>query len=120
MNILLIDDDVILARDLQRVLRHGHEVAIETDPIRGVRRVVEAEPAQPFEVVLCDLDMPHMDGIEVLEAVRASPSRPRFVLMASHRDSRVFARGVDAVLMKPFSLDELELVLDTPPLSATG
>jgi CheY-like chemotaxis protein len=103
--ILVVDDQPDVARSIARML-YDHDTVTETDPERGVARVVSGER---FEIVLVDLNMPVMSGREVSDAItRAQLARPPIVLMMSsgeHVDS-LFATG-RAVLIKPFEGDEL-------------
>lgn len=64
--ILVIDDNEILARSFVRMLR-TYDVSVEHDPAQAVARMLSGEH---FDVVLCDLRMPNMSGLEVLTAIR--------------------------------------------------
>lgn len=102
LRILLIDDDAVVARALQRMLR-AHEVVIETESTVAVARIVAGEH---FDVVVCDMSMPVMNGLDVLRIVRARREPPVFIL-ASGAD-RVLPEGcrADGVLVKPFHASE--------------
>ena len=69
-----------------------------------------------YELVLCDLVMPDMDGVEILHQVRLLHPRLPFVLVTAHGsiDSAVAAmkKGADDYLLKPLKRDELLLVLE--------
>jgi DNA-binding NtrC family response regulator len=109
-------------------------LVVEDDP--GSRRLVEAGLAnrefaiattasgegalglvaeQDFDVVLLDLVLPGMDGIETLRRIRTFPQPPEVVILTGHAevDTAVAALklGADDYLSKPFGLDELEQVL---------
>lgn len=64
--ILVIDDNEILARSFVRMLR-TYDVGVEHDPAQAVARILSGEH---FDVILCDLRMPNMSGLEVLTAIR--------------------------------------------------
>ena len=66
--ILVIDDNVVLARSFARMLRN-YETLVESDPRVAVARICGGEA---FDIVMCDLRMPMMSGIEVLQAIRDS------------------------------------------------
>ena len=107
--ILVVDDHEDVARAIARMLSN-HDTAMETDPRQAVARV---EHGERFDIVLCDLNMPFLDGREVSDAlVSAQPAPPPIVLMMSGGENvdSLFATG-HAVLIKPFDGNELrELV----------
>ena len=103
--ILVVDDDEgnrdMLSRRLERL---GHSVAV----VENGRRALELLNAEPFDLMLLDLQMPKMDGYEVLDrlrAVEALGNLPIFVLFASDETARVahcIERGAADYLAKPF------------------
>jgi CheY-like chemotaxis protein len=107
--ILVVDDRPDVARAIARMLT-DHDTATETDPRRAIARV---EHGERFDIVLCDLNMPGMNGGEVSDAlVHAHAGPPPIVLMMSGGENvdSLFATG-RAVLIKPFEGKELrELV----------
>jgi len=112
MKVLVIDDDEAVARSLQRRLA-GHDVVIAGDGRSAVAQVEAAMMGEgtPFEVVLCDHQMPDVSGAEVLARMRDLPFVPVLVLMSGHDDLGDHAAVADGVLLKPFrTSDVLELV----------
>jgi DNA-binding response OmpR family regulator len=103
--ILVVDDRPEVAGAIARMLCN-HETSTETDPRRAVARISAGER---FEIVLVDLNMPHMNGREVSDALaRAELERPPIVLVMSGGENvdSLFATG-RAVLIKPFDGNEL-------------
>lgn len=106
--ILLVDDEPAILRSLKRLLA-GHEVVMTTDPRQGLSLYRE----QHFDVVLCDLMMPGLGGIEFLrELERVGPEHARRVVMMTGgaftdpmRES--FARLTNPCIAKPFRKREL-------------
>ncbi len=113
LRILIIDDEEMLTSALARSLR-GHEVHTVN---RGAQAVQLAK-ASHFDLILCDLIMPEMTGMQVFEALDRADAevRKRFVFMTGATvtsEARAFADQCDApVLEKPFSRAELLAVLD--------
>jgi CheY-like chemotaxis protein len=107
--ILVVDDRPDVATAIARMLSN-HDTATETDPRQAVARV---EHGERFDIVLCDLNMPDMNGRVVsVRLVHAQADPPPIVLMMSGGENvdRLFATG-RAVLIKPFNGKELrELV----------
>lgn len=104
---MVVEDDERIAATVRRALVYeGYDVDVAYD---GAAALVEAQRAEPDLVVL-DLMLPEMDGIEVCKRIRASSDVP--VLMLTARDSvadRVTGldSGADDYLVKPFANDEL-------------
>lgn len=107
--ILVVDDRPDVARAIARMLSN-HDTATETDPRQAVARV---EHGERFDIVLCDLNMPDMNGREVSDRlIHAQPDPPPIVVVMSGSENvdSLFATG-RAVLIKPFDGNELrELV----------
>lgn len=66
--VLVVDDEPMMVRAIQRLLENELDVVSSTDPAGVVARVRAGER---FDVILCDLMMPTVSGIEVYEAIRA-------------------------------------------------
>jgi serine phosphatase RsbU (regulator of sigma subunit) len=103
---VLVVDDNPMNRDLlaRRVARLGHTVALAE---HGRDAVTQLEAA-PFDIVLLDIEMPELNGYEVLEWLKADPERARIpVIMISAVQetediARCIALGADDFLPKPF------------------
>jgi CheY-like chemotaxis protein len=103
----MVDDDVCLARSIQRRLK-TYDVSVETDATNVHTRVVAAELArEPFDVVLCDFRMPVMNGIVVLNGLRARPTPPLLILMSGLDCGLDLVHAADAILNKPFNTEQL-------------
>jgi len=105
--VLVVEDDEAIAQVLQRSLRlDGYDVKIAGD---GVTALSEAHAFLP-DLVILDLGLPRMDGIEVARRLRATDDVPILVLTARDAvESRVegLDSGADDYLVKPFERQEL-------------
>jgi two-component system response regulator QseB len=108
MRILLVEDDELLGagvRDALERARYGLEW------VRDGRQALAALRAGAFELVLLDLGLPGMDGLEVLGSLRAGGgATPVLVLTARDTAPQRVAgldAGADDYLVKPFDVDEL-------------
>jgi len=109
MRILIAEDDSILADGLTRSLRNnGYAVDAVSDGIAAD----SALTAQEFDLLILDLGLPRLSGLEVLGKLRARNSRlPVLILTAADSiEQRVkgLDLGADDYMAKPFSLSELE------------
>jgi len=110
--ILIIDDEPKIAGILQRVLsREGYDVEITHDPEHGVGLMKTAT----FDVILSDLKMPRMDGIEVLKHARTLQRNADFIMMTAFGtiETAVSAMKLGAFdyIIKPFPMDDLKNML---------
>ncbi|MBG9387482.1 response regulator transcription factor [Caenimonas aquaedulcis] len=109
MKLLLVEDDPSMQATLQRALgRRGFEVTACGDGREALQRWSAAAP----DVVLLDLTLPGMDGLDVLESARKAGSRTPVLILTARGTvgDRVIGlnSGADDYLAKPFDLDELE------------
>ena len=108
MRVLIVEDDVVLRSGLVDLLRAaGHEAEWAGDGGAGLQRATE----EPFDLLLLDLTLPRLDGIDVCRRVRmARPSLPILVLTArGSEDEKVrgLEAGADDYVTKPFGAREL-------------
>lgn len=106
--LLVVEDDVTIGGVLRSSLSaHGHEVTWATTGAEALT----AAAAQVFELVLLDLGLPDMDGVDVCRAVRkVQPGAVVVVLTARDEEIDVVVgleAGADDYLTKPFRLGEL-------------
>jgi CheY-like chemotaxis protein len=113
--ILLVDDDPALLelyRELLKQLPSQPEIATAGS---GTRAMAMLE-AQPYRVLICDLRMPKVDGLQVLSIVRRKFPQLRTVALTSVIDeqfrSRVYALGVDLFWHKPATEQETGMFLE--------
>jgi DNA-binding response OmpR family regulator len=108
MRVLLVEDDIVLRNGLTDLLAGaGHAVEAEADGADGCRRGTE----EAFDLVILDLTLPRLDGIDVCRRVRlARPSLPILVLTARGSEEekvRGLEAGADDYMTKPFGAREL-------------
>jgi DNA-binding response OmpR family regulator len=108
MRILVVEDEAQLARHIVRALtRHGHVASAVHDGAAGLREALASAP----DLVVLDLNLPGLDGMEVLAGLQQgnSPSRVIILTARGEVENRVkgLKAGADDYLSKPFSLDEL-------------
>lgn len=107
MRILVVDDE----RQITRVLRtslesHGYQVAIAADGHDALRTFETFHP----DLVITDLSMPNMDGVQLTQAIRRLSQTPIIVLSVREQDMTKVAAldaGANDYVTKPFSTPEL-------------
>lgn len=110
--VLVADDDEDI-RDLIGVSL-THECAFARDGAEAI----DALSRQRIDLVVLDVMMPHVDGLEVLRRIRTSPDHahlPVVLLTAKVSEDdhlRGYQSGADAYLTKPFDIDELQSQVD--------
>jgi two-component system KDP operon response regulator KdpE len=107
-HLLLIEDDVTIRTMLLRSLRErGHAVAASNTAMDGLQTALAERP----DLVVLDLGLPDLDGIELLRMLRAVSRVP--VIVATARDDeaeivRVLDAGADDYVVKPFTAAQLD------------
>jgi PAS domain S-box-containing protein len=114
IHVLYIEDDAEQRESLSRGLtERGFEVVSASSGREGLALLSRAESRA--DVVLCDLNMPEMDGLAVLDEVRtADPDLP-FVLLTAHPSVplavKAITEGAHRFLIKPVGIDEMEITI---------
>lgn len=108
MRILLIEDEPQLARHIiTALMRLGHVASAQHDGADGLRVALHDPP----DLVILDLSLPGLDGLEVLNKLREARSPARVIVLTARGEvtDRVkgLKAGADDYLSKPFSMDEL-------------
>src|SRR5277367_6842797 len=106
--VLVVDDEPAVQTALSRALRlERYEVAQAVDG----REALERLGSSPFEVVILDISMPHIDGLEVCRRLREGGDRTPVLMLTAREDVDDRVAGLDAgaddYLVKPFALREL-------------
>ena len=121
--VLAVDDEALLLKAYRRMLGDAHELTTALG--RCTRRCASSAAIVAFDVVLCDLQMPEMSGMELFAAVRERfPSlADRFVFVtggAFSSDARKFLEdSVAVVIQKPFRLEDMLSLIDRTARAAS-
>ena len=107
LSVLVVEDDASVCNLVTTALElHGYRCKAARNATTALGVIVSEEPA----VVLLDLGLPDMDGVEVIEKVRSWSNVPIIVVSSRSEDSdkiEALDAGADDYLTKPFSVDEL-------------
>ncbi len=110
IRVLIVDDHSVVRRGLETLLRSTEDIEVvgtATDGEAALHRVTELAP----DVVLMDLSMPHMDGIETTKRLLVSNPNIRVVVLTSFSEQRkvfdALAAGANGYLLKDSTPDQL-------------
>lgn len=111
-SVLVVDDDATVQETLRRFLEEkGYEVHTASNGEDALEALERASP----DVMLLDIRMPGIDGLEVLERVRQAGEEVGVIMISGEADEetarRSLEQGAADYITKPFDLDYLELSL---------
>ena len=108
IHILVLDDEQIVGERLKASLeKEGHTLEIFIDPVAALKRIRET----PFDVVITDIRMDEVDGIQVLEEVRKKSAKTKVIMITGYATLEVaresLTKGAFDFIAKPFKLKEI-------------
>jgi two-component system, OmpR family, KDP operon response regulator KdpE len=107
LRILVVDDEVQITRVLRAALQsNGYEVFIARNGVEAIAIYLESSP----DLVITDLSMPEMDGVELTREIRQRASTPIIVVSVRNQESakiQALDEGADDYITKPFGIQEL-------------
>jgi two-component system response regulator AtoC len=109
MRVAIIDDEPIARREIKRGLARRTNFEIETFP--DGESALERMKTALFDLVLCDLKLPGMDGLDVLKSVRKRFPQTRLIIITGHGSLDVAVRAIQEgafhFVVKPVKIEEL-------------
>ena len=111
LNVLLVEDQISIAQNIADYMEaKGHVFDFATNGKQGLDLAL----AQHYDLVILDLNLPGLDGLEICRQLREKSAKHVPILMLTARDSiddkiSGFGVGADDYLTKPFALPELEV-----------
>lgn len=110
IKVMLVDDQNLVRKGVRSLLELSEEIEVvaeATDGVEAVRMIPDVKP----DVVLLDMRMPQMSGLEVLLALSASGKLPPTIILTTFDDDELVLAGIKAgargYLLKDVALDEL-------------
>jgi two-component system, NtrC family, response regulator AtoC len=113
LSILVVDDEQVLADELcEYLVSCGHRCEASYHPVDALSRLGRLDP----DIVLLDLKLPEIDGLQVLERIRASEVDAEVIVMSGHGDidsvTRAFQLGAFDFLQKSFRPQDVQLAIE--------
>ncbi len=105
--ILVIDDDETILDLLKDTLQPDYQIAVAHDSLEGVELMM----SERFDLMIIDLGMPVLDGVELIQKIRSNSPFDKIpvLVLSAYPELRARLRGADvqAIMAKPFSIDQL-------------
>ena len=113
LRVLVIDDERFHAETVSEVLeRHGYSCTIATSGKQGAKKIEDDD----FDIVITDLKMADMDGLEILKKVQDEERDMKVILLTGHGDVKTAVKALQMkaahYLLKPLDMAELQAVVD--------
>ncbi len=113
IKVLIIDDDPKVAWILSEGLSGKFELVTASDGMEGLQMITTEDP----EVILLDIKMPGMSGIEVLEKLKKVDNRPEVIMISGHGETKYVVDsiqlGAAEFINKPFDVQEVEIHINS-------
>jgi DNA-binding NtrC family response regulator len=113
VNILVIDDDPKVPWILSEGLGNGYQVDSVRDGKEGLNKISQTPQSKRPELILLDIQMPGMNGIEVLEKIRGIDDSIDVIMLSGHGDTKNIVdsvkKGAAEFINKPFDVREVEI-----------
>jgi CheY-like chemotaxis protein len=118
IHVMIVDDEPIVGKRLRPALsKRGFEVEVFEDPAAALERLGQRE----FDIVVTDLRMEQVDGIQVLEHIMSTSERTRVILITGYATVEVareaLVKGAFDFIAKPFKPKDLRAVINKAALS---
>ncbi|MGZ8210591.1 MAG: response regulator transcription factor [Burkholderiales bacterium] len=108
--ILIVDDNPVIRELLRGIMRHDDRLVIVGEAVNGDSAIDLVEKLRP-DLICLDVQLPGIDGIAVLRAIRAMKPEARVVLVTGHATSSVVSEaltlGASGFVVKPFNAARL-------------
>lgn len=110
IRVLIADDERLIREGLRQLLLHANDLEVVGEATDGEAALAALDVHQ-VDVIALDIRMPRMDGLQVLDRLRARPKRPACLVLTTFDDAELLIeaarRGAQGFVSKDISLDEL-------------
>jgi DNA-binding NtrC family response regulator len=113
LKVMLVDDEEIVCKRLKTALeKYGYEVDVFQGGVPAIERLKEKQ----YDIVVTDIRMDDVDGLDVLKAVRKGSPRTKIIMITGYATAEVAreaqAKGAFAFIAKPFRPKDLHALLE--------
>lgn len=110
IRVMIVDDHRMIREGLTKLIEFDEEIKVVEDVCDGVECVSKVQDIKP-DVMLLDINMPNMNGIEILKLLRHRKHRPKVLMLTVHNEIEYLMQavdlGVDGYILKDSSSREL-------------
>lgn len=110
IRIMIVDDHKMVREGLSRLIEFDEEIKVVEEACDGSDCMYKVREAKP-DIILLDINMPNMDGIETLKALNSRKRHPKVLILTVHNEieylMNVLDMGVDGYILKDSSSKEL-------------
>ena len=110
--ILIVDDDKLLQKPLKQIFSDKYDVSVAGSGEEALAIIRE----EPIDLILLDIRLPGMDGVETLKAIRGRDKNILVIMMTAFEDVKTvitsMKMGVFDYLVKPLDMDEIEIIVE--------
>lgn len=110
IGVMIVDDHKMVREGLTKLIELDEEIKVVEEATDGLDCIHKLRKAKP-DVILLDLNMPDMDGIETLKTLNRKKSRPKVLVLTVHNEieylMKMLDMGVDGYILKDSSSKEL-------------
>lgn len=110
IGVMIVDDHKMVREGLTKLIELDEEIKVVEEATDGLDCIHKLRKAKP-DVILLDLNMPDMDGIETLKTLNRKKSRPKVLVLTVHNEieylMKMLDMGVDGYILKDSSSREL-------------
>lgn len=111
MSVLIVEDDPDIAELAERILKHNYCIEVAETGTQGLM----AYRNKPFDIVLLDVQLPELNGMEVLDKIIQQNPTQAVVMMTAHGDTdmaeQLMIKGAVDFISKPFKAEQLRKVI---------
>ncbi len=112
-NTLIVDDNISLAKSLSFILeKKGYEVSMAKDGMDAIKKV----KAKFFNIILMDIKMPLMNGVESYKRIKKISPRSKVFMMTAYAVEELvqdaLAEGAHGILYKPLDIEKILSIID--------
>lgn len=116
LRVLYVEDEEEVRRTIRCLLENYYRtIDVAKDGREGLEFYKDALQMKPYDIVLSDINMPHLSGIEMLKEIKALKDDQTFVFLSAHHEKgyviEASKMGVEYFIHKPINLDELTKVI---------
>lgn len=114
-SILIVDDDIFVIRTITSLIHELGEEEFQVEAATGGEEGIEFIRQKDFDLVLLDIRMPIVSGIEVMKRVKEFKPRTNFIIITGYGDSslldELLQMGAITVMLKPVTIEDITKIL---------